>query len=160
MQSPIATTSFLAKFVASKLQNGDGSGLALTLTPRFQSVAIRRLLHYSYIFFFLATKKSVAGRTFRYFSVERGERVDSLFSSLPHRSPFTRHIFFCLWFRWPAEGLYPSVTTPFSPVSSLLPVKLSLFPFPLCVSPLVFEDSGRIYRTKRFLSVYSATPEW
>ncbi|WZZ78809.1 hypothetical protein YC2023_099381 [Brassica napus] len=37
MQSPIATASFLAKFVASKLQNGDGSGLESTMTPRFQS---------------------------------------------------------------------------------------------------------------------------
>ncbi|WZZ29488.1 hypothetical protein YC2023_012889 [Brassica napus] len=36
MQSPIATTSFLAKFGASKLQNGDRSGLESTMTPRFQ----------------------------------------------------------------------------------------------------------------------------
>ncbi|WZZ90168.1 hypothetical protein YC2023_118747 [Brassica napus] len=45
MRSPTATTSSLAESVASKLRNSDGSGLASTLTPRFQSVAIRCLLH-------------------------------------------------------------------------------------------------------------------
>lgn len=63
MPSPIATVCSLAKSIANMLQNSDrldGTGLASTLTPRFQSVAIRRLLHCSYRFSFLATKKLVA----------------------------------------------------------------------------------------------------
>ncbi|CAF1849027.1 unnamed protein product, partial [Brassica oleracea var. botrytis] len=54
------TAGSLAKSVASKLRFGDESELASVLTPRFSSVAIRRLMYPSYRFFTLAMKKSAA----------------------------------------------------------------------------------------------------
>nr|VDD20755.1 unnamed protein product [Brassica oleracea] len=46
--------------VASELRHSDGLELAWTLTPRFQSVAICRLLWFSYRLSSLAMNKSVA----------------------------------------------------------------------------------------------------
>ncbi|CAN6856591.1 unnamed protein product, partial [Brassica oleracea] len=54
------TAGSLAKSVANKLRFGDESELASVLTPRFSSVAIRRLMYPSYRFFTLAMKKSAA----------------------------------------------------------------------------------------------------
>ncbi|WZZ62575.1 hypothetical protein YC2023_062682 [Brassica napus] len=53
-------SSYSRSSVASELRHSDGLELAWTLTPRFQSVAICRVLWFSYRLSSLAMNKSVA----------------------------------------------------------------------------------------------------
>lgn len=88
--------------------------------------------------------------------LERGERVDSLFSFSPHRSSSTRQIHRRISFLWPTEGLYPSVATPLAPESSFIPSLVSVSPYPLCSSSLVFRQfAAGTGEPKRWLSVSS-----